>query len=100
MILIYSYVNLNALISLSLERTVQVSCLSYYNLNLYDLNFNLLNTLPPKSSIIIYDINNSLKYIFRISDLINIINSSLCYMENFICIINDIKTIESKLLDG
>jgi hypothetical protein len=63
---------------------------NFYN-NLYDLNYNLLTNLSNNIKIIIYDNKNNLKYNFRISDIINIINSSLCYMDNFYFSVNDIK---------
>ena len=62
----------------------------YYNNN-YDINYNLLTSLNKKILTTIYDKENNLNYIFRISDLINIINNSLCYMENFNFSVIDIK---------
>jgi len=59
--------------------------------NQYDLNYNKLDTLSNTILITIFDGNNNLKYLFRISDLINIINSSLSYMENFHFYVNEIK---------
>ena len=51
--------------------------------NLIDLNKNL--------TLIIYESSSNLKYLFRISDIINIINNSLCNLNNFTITINDIK---------
>ena len=59
--------------------------------NQYDLNYNKLDTLSNNILTTIFDDKNNLKYLFRISDLINIINSSLCYMENFHFYVNEIK---------
>lgn len=52
--------------------------------NYYDLNYNNFNDLPKSILITLYNEDNRIKYIFRISDIINIINNSLCYMDNFI----------------
>ena len=59
--------------------------------NLHDLNFNLLSEFSDNLLTTIYESSSNIKYKFKITDLINIINSSLCYMENFVFKINSIK---------
>jgi hypothetical protein len=54
-----------------------------------DLNLNLLSDLDSKLKITL--VENNLKYVFRLSDLINISNSSLGYSPNFFAKPLDIK---------
>ena len=55
----------------------------------YDLAYNNLSEIDNNLIITLY--HGKFKYKFRISDLINIINQSLCYMDNFIFSVQDIK---------
>ena len=48
-----------------------------------DLNMTPFEEIPEKLLIKLYDKSTNLIYIFRISDLIHIINNSLAYMENY-----------------
>ena len=72
---------------LKLYNLYKIKFLSSANIDC-DFNCNLFSELS--NDIIINIYHENLKYKFRISDLINIINSSLCYMNNFIFSIKDI----------
>ena len=59
--------------------------------NNYDFNMTQLNELSNDIKISLYDKPSNLIYIFRISDIINIINNSLAYMEDYKFTANKIK---------
>jgi len=73
---------------LKLYNLYKIKYLPYANNN-FDLNLNPLSDLSDNIKITFYQ--NNLKYNFRISDLINIINQSICYMDNFIFSVQNIK---------
>ena len=57
----------------------------------FDLNFNSLDTINQKLIIYIYNFQTKIFYKFKITDLIKIINYSICYMNDNIHDILDIK---------
>jgi hypothetical protein len=73
---------------LKLYNLYKIKHLPFANNN-FDLNLNPLCELSDNIKITFYQ--NNLKYNFRISDLINIINQSICYMDNFIFSVQNIK---------
>ena len=74
----------------SLSKSYKIKKMKLYDYN-FDLNFNSLDIINKKLIIYIYNFETKIFYKFKITDLINIINYSICYMNNNIHEILDIK---------